>query len=109
MSRNVQDLHPVFRRQMAALADGDLEALVANYHPEARLLRFDATASGLAEIRELFAGYLRLRPELVELTDYSETEDTVFYRAVMNLGGTPEHAFGALVVREGKVWRQVAG
>jgi hypothetical protein len=109
MSLNVQDLHPVFRRQMAALADGDLEALVANYHPEAQLLRFDATATGVAQISDLLADYLRRRPELVELTEYSETEDTVFYRAVMNLGGAPENSFGAIVVREDKVWRQVAG
>ena len=106
---SLENLHPVFRKQMAALSARDLDALLDNYHPEAQVLRFEGTASGLDEIRELFTGYLELKPELVDLTQYTESADTIFYRAVMNLGGEPEHAFGTLVVRDGKVWRQTAG
>ena len=110
MSRTTLDnLHPVFQRQMAALAERDIDALMQNYHPEAQMLRFEGTSTGLDEIRELFTGYLQLKPELVDLTQYIESDDTIFYRAVMNLGGEPEHAFGTLVVRDGKVWRQTAG
>lgn len=110
MPRTTLDgLHPVFQRQMAALASRDLDALMTNYHPDAQLLRFEGTATGLAEIRELFTGYLELKPELVDLTHYTESGDTIFYRALMNLGGAPEKAFGTLVVKDGTVWRQTAG
>jgi hypothetical protein len=105
----LQSLHPAFQRQMAALESRNLEDLLANYHPQAALLRFEGASEGLAQIREVFTGYLSLKPELVELTQYIETDDTIFYRAIMNLGGEPEHAFGTLVIRDGKVWRQTAG
>lgn len=106
---SLDGLHPVFQRQMAALAARDIDALLANYHAEAQMLRFEGTSTGLAEIRELFTGYLQLKPELVDLTEYAESDDTIFYRAEMNLGGAPEKAFGTLVVKDGLVWRQTAG
>jgi hypothetical protein len=106
---DISALHPVFVRQMAALSSRDLDQLMDNYLPDAALLRYEGVAAGTAALRELFTGYLSLEPELVDLTDYIETQDTIFYRAVMNLGGAPEHAHGTLVVRDGKIWRQTAG
>lgn len=102
-------LNPAFVRQLDALADGDINEIMANYEPDAQLLRFDGIARGAGEVREALSGYLSLKPELVELTDYAETDDTIFYRAVMNLGGAPERAFGTLVLRNGRIWRQTAG
>jgi ketosteroid isomerase-like protein len=105
----IDTLHPVFAKQMAGLSSRNLDELMDNYQPDAVLLRFDGSASGTAELREAFAAYLSLKPELVELTQYAETDDTILYRAVMNLGGELEQAFGTLVVRDGKIWRQTAG
>ncbi|MER5775232.1 nuclear transport factor 2 family protein [Streptomyces sp. NPDC002039] len=106
---DIATLHPVFVRQMEALAALDIEAVMKNYTDDAVLLRFEATAVGIEAVREALTGYLTLKPTLVELQDYIETEDTIFYRAIMNLDGEPEHAFGTLVVRDGRIWRQSAG
>ena len=106
---DITKLNPAFVRQLDALAAGDVDQIMANYEPDAELLRFDGIARGTAELREALGGYLTLKPELVELTQYVETDDTIFYRAIMNLGGAPEKAFGTLVLRNGKIWRQTAG
>jgi hypothetical protein len=105
----ISKLHPAFVRQLDALAAGDVDAIMANYEPDAALLRFEGVASGTAELRETLAAYLSLKPTLVELTEYIETDDTIFYRARMNIGGSPENAFGTLVLRNGRIWRQTAG
>ena len=106
---DISKLHPVFRRQMEALDALDLEALMKNYTDDAVLLRYEGVSTGIEAVRETFTGYLSVKPKLVELQEYVETEDTIFYRAIMNLNGEPEHAFGTLVVRDNKIWRQTAG
>lgn len=102
-------LHPVFQRQLDCIADGDLDALLDNYAPDAALVRFDHVATGIDEVRRTMSGYLAAKPELVELTQYAEGGDTVFYRATMRIGGHTRDAFGTLVIRDGKIWRQTAG
>ncbi|MFE3995383.1 nuclear transport factor 2 family protein [Streptomyces goshikiensis] len=106
---DISKLHPVFVRQMDALAALDIEAVMKNYTDDAVLLRFEGASVGIDAVRETFTGYLTVKPTLVELQEYIETEDTIFYRAIMNLNGEPEHAFGTLVVRDGRIWRQTAG
>ena len=106
---DIDGLHPVFVRQMAALSSRNLDELMENYLPDAALLRYEGASVGTTALRELFTGYLSLKPTLIDLTEYIETDDTIFYRAVMNLGGAPENAFGTLVVKDGKIWRQTAG
>jgi len=105
----IATLHPVFVRQLDALARGDIDLLLENYHQDAVLLRFDGVASGLDELRATLSVYLSLGPELVELSQYVQTDDTVSYRAVMKIGGRAEKAFGTLVLRDGKIWRQTVG
>jgi ketosteroid isomerase-like protein len=102
-------LHPVFVRQLDSLANRDIDGLVDNYTPDATLIRFDGVATGIDEVRDALTGYLSVRPELVELTDYVDSGDTIFYRARMTLNGQPENAFGTLVIRDDKIWRQTAG
>ena len=106
---DISTLHPVFVRQMEALAALDIEAVMKNYTDDAVLLRFEGVSVGIDAVRETFTGYLTVKPTLVELQEYIETDDTIFYRAIMNLNGEPEHAFGTLVVRDGRIWRQTAG
>ncbi|MGW1892879.1 nuclear transport factor 2 family protein [Streptomyces sp. NPDC002004] len=106
---DISTLHPVFQRQMEALAALDIDAVMKNYTDDAVLLRFEGVSEGIDAVRETFTGYLTLKPTLVELQEYVETDDTIFYRAIMNLNGEPEHAFGTLVVKDGLIWRQTAG
>ncbi|ALG09186.1 nuclear transport factor 2 family protein [Kibdelosporangium phytohabitans] len=102
-------MHPVFQKQLDCLAGGDLDALLDNYAPDATLVRFDRVANGIEEVRETMRGYLTAKPELVELSQYAESGDTVFYRATMKVGGQQRDAFGTLVIKDGKIWRQTAG
>ncbi|MEU2828863.1 nuclear transport factor 2 family protein [Streptomyces lavendulae] len=102
-------MHAVLERQLAALAAGDIEAVMANYTPDAALVRFDEVFAGTDRIRATLTAYLGLKPRLLDLTHYAECEDTLFYRAVMELAGRQREAIGTLVVRDGRIWRQTAG
>lgn len=101
--------HPVMTKQLDCLAKRDLDGLMSNYADDAVLVRFDGSAAGLDEVRAGFKEYLAMEPEVVEIRDYAQTDDVIFYRASMKLGGQPEHAFGTLVLRDDKIWRQTAG
>ncbi|MER7502808.1 nuclear transport factor 2 family protein [Nonomuraea pusilla] len=101
-------VHDLFERQLDAIAAADLEALLAQYHDEAEVVRFDRVARGPAEIRELFAAYLAAGPRVEEVTSLATTDDVILYRAVMTVGGGRVTAFGTLVVRDGRIWRQTA-
>lgn len=109
MSFDTATLHPVFVRQLAALAGGDIDELMLNYEPDAALVRYEGVSEGFDAVKETLTGYLTLNPAMVELLDYAETADTVFYRAIMSIAGAPEKAFGTLILRNGRIWRQTAG
>ncbi|MEU8693815.1 nuclear transport factor 2 family protein [Streptomyces sp. NPDC048665] len=101
-------MHAVLERQLAALASGDLEAVMENYTPDATLIRFDQLFVGAKAIRMGLSVYLDLKPRLVTLEQYAEHGDTLLYRAIMNVGGQERRAVGTLVLREGRIWRQTA-
>lgn len=101
-------LNDLFDRQLAAIAERDLEALLAQYHDDAMVVRFDRVAKGPAEIRELFTAYLAAEPEVIEVTSLQVVDDVVFYNALMTIAGNKVTTFGTLVIRDGRVWRQTA-
>jgi ketosteroid isomerase-like protein len=105
---DTSSMHPVMTRQLECLAALDLDGLMQNYTDDATLIRFDATASGIDQLREGFREYLAMKPEIVELTAYTQTDDVIFYHATMKLNGQPEDSVGTLVLRDGKIWRQTA-
>ncbi|MEV1241962.1 nuclear transport factor 2 family protein [Nonomuraea sp. NPDC049750] len=98
----------LFDRQLAAIADRDLEALLAQYHEEAMVVRFDRVARGAAEIRELFGAYLAAEPQVVEVTSVQAVDDVIFYNALMTIAGNKVTTFGTLVIKDGRIWRQTA-
>ena len=98
----------VLDRQLAAIAGQDLEALLAQYHEEATVVRFDRVARGPAEIRELFSAYLSAKPQVDEIISLQATDDVIFYNALMTIGGNHVSTYGTLVVRDGRIWRQTA-
>jgi len=101
-------LMDLFDRQLAAIAERDLEALLAQYHDDAMVIRFDRAARGPAEIRELFTAYLAAKPEVIEVTSLQAVDDVVFYNALMTIAGNKVTTFGTLVIRDGRIWRQTA-
>jgi hypothetical protein len=98
----------LFERQLAAIAGRDLEALLAQYHDEAMVVRFDRVARGPAEIRDLFTAYLAAEPEVEDITSLQAVDDVIFYRARMTIAGNRVTTFGTLVVKDGRIWRQSA-
>ncbi|MEV4288575.1 nuclear transport factor 2 family protein [Nonomuraea bangladeshensis] len=98
----------VFDRQLAAIAAGDLDALLAQYHPEAVVVRFDRVAEGPPAIGELFAAYLEAKPQVEELVAVRTSDDVIFYQARMTVGGNRVETYGTLVLRDGLIWRQTA-
>ncbi|MFG1706347.1 nuclear transport factor 2 family protein [Nonomuraea sp. M3C6] len=98
----------VFDRQLAAIADQDLEALLGQYHEDATVVRFDRVARGPAEIRQLFTAYLSAKPQVEEIVSLQTTDDVIFYNALMTIGANHVTTFGTLVVKDGRIWRQTA-
>lgn len=98
----------LFDRQLTALADGDLEALLAQYDEDAVLVRFDRVARGAAELRDLFTAYLKAGPRVEEVVSLRIEDDVIFYNSLMTIGGNRVTTFGTLVVRDGRIWRQTA-
>ena len=64
-----QDLH---RQVEDAFNAGDVDALVALYEPDARMLRDDGTAAeGLDAIREIWAGFVALGGRIAMTTRFA--------------------------------------
>jgi len=99
----------VLDRQMELISNRDIDGLMSQYHPEAVLLRFDRVARGLEEIRTLLATYLGQMPTVKSVDAFAEAGDTLSYQATMQMGEAVVRTYGAWVLKDGKIWRQVAG
>ncbi|WP_157251264.1 nuclear transport factor 2 family protein [Nonomuraea typhae] len=101
-------IRELFDRQLTAIAEGDLETLLSQYHEDALVVRLDRVAKGTAEIRAFFTGYLELKPRVEEIKAVQVVDDTIFYNAVMTIAGNRVSAYGTLVTRDDRIWRQTA-
>ena len=99
----------LFERQMRLIEAGDLEGLLEQYDDGAMLLRFDGVIAGRERLREFFAGYLAAEPRVRSVDAYAETDDVVSYQATLETAGGEVRGYGVFVLRDGKIWRQVAG
>ena len=100
------DLPPFLRRQTELITAKDLDGVLANYHPEAVVLRPGAAVRGLAEIRAFFAAYLESGPQIAEVYAADGTEDLIVYHARMKTAQGEHDAVGTLALRDGLIWRQ---
>jgi hypothetical protein len=101
--------HPIFVRQIECLETKDIAALIETYHPDAVVVRFQGILNGIKEIGETFGRYMDIDAKYERLLEYTHAEDTIFVRAVMSVRGERELGFGAYVLKDGLVWRHVAG
>ncbi|MFI9558726.1 nuclear transport factor 2 family protein [Nonomuraea endophytica] len=101
-------IEDLFTRQLTAIADGDLEAILAQYHEDAMIVRLDRVATGPTEIRAFFTAYLELKPQVAEIKALQAVDDTIFYNAVMTVNNNQVNAYGTLIIRDGQIWRQTA-
>jgi hypothetical protein len=100
------DLPPFLRRHTELIMDKNLDGMMANYHPEAVVVRPGAAYRGLAEIRPFFAAYLGITPRVAEIYAADGTEDLIVYHARMSTDHGDQDGVGTLALRDGLVWRQ---
>jgi hypothetical protein len=103
-----QELLELFGRRAQAVESGDLETLLEHYAPDALVIRTDRIASGRLETEALFGDYIALRPQVIRVDSVRARDDTIVYQARLEVGGRERRAAGALVLRDGRIWRQVA-
>jgi hypothetical protein len=108
MTVSTDALRDFFDRQIAALHAENLDGVMQNYRDDAVLIRFDAIARGAEELRAAMGEYLTLKPRTLQLNALQATDDVLFYEADMSVGGNEVKAYGTLVLKDGKIWRQTA-
>lgn len=109
---------PTIKAHLDALTAGDLNQAAATYHPEAililnkslaRISQGEASAIGSADIKSLLQRKIEAGTKFVELRDYVQGKDLSIVRSTMMIGGLPRDFFGYYLLRDGKIWRHVAG
>lgn len=104
----VVHLHALLDKQIGQLKAHDLDAMMQNYHEDAVVMRPGAVAKGKAEIREFFAGYLAMNPQIEEIMVTESTEDLILYYAKIGIGGEVHKDVGSWILKNGLIWRQTA-
>jgi ketosteroid isomerase-like protein len=100
------ELPPFLRRHIELIMDKDLDGMMANYHPDAVVVRPGAAYRGVAEIRPFFASYLDIAPRVVQVYASEGTEDLIVYHARMSTDRGEQDSVGTLALRDGLIWRQ---
>ena len=100
-----------YQRQIAALEARDLNALLAQYHPDAIMIGFDFMVKGHGAIKKHFEGYLeRLGTLQLKSTDkFSETEDAIFFEATITSDLGEAHVYDVFMLRDGKATHHFSG
>jgi hypothetical protein len=100
-----------YQRQIAALERGDMNALLAQYHPDATMVGFDFVMKGHMAIKEHFEGYLkRLGALKLKSTDkFTETEDAIFFEATIASELGEARVYDVFMLRNGKATHHFSG
>lgn len=111
-------IHPTIQTQLDSRGAGDLDRLLATYDPDAllllnkplaRLFGITATAAGQADIKSLLQRQIATGAAFLELRDYVQGNDLAIVRSTLNIAGAPRDAFDYYLLRDGRIWRHVAG
>lgn len=100
-----------YRRQIAALEARDLNALLAQYHPDASMVGYDFVVKGHVAIKKHFEGYLeRLGALKLKSTDkFTETEDAIFFEATITSRLGEARVYDVFLLRDGKATHHFSG
>jgi len=100
-----------YQRQIAALEAHDMDALLAQYHPDATMIGFVFTVKGHAAIRKHFEGYLeRLGTLKLQSTDkFTETEDAIFFEATITSRLGEARVYDVFLLQNGKTANHFSG
>ncbi|OLE23854.1 MAG: hypothetical protein AUG44_20955 [Actinobacteria bacterium 13_1_20CM_3_71_11] len=100
--------HDFLTAQVQLLEAGDTAGLAQRYAEDALFVKFDGTASGRDEIKQLFDDYLAENPTIKAIDNVQISGDVLVYQAQEYLDGKLVTAVGTLVFVDGLVWRQSA-
>jgi hypothetical protein len=100
-----------YQRQIAALEARDLNALLAQYHPDATMVALDFVVKGHVAIKEHFESYLeRLGTLKLKSTDkFTETEDAIFFEATIVSELGEARVYDVFMLRDGKATHHFSG
>ncbi len=100
-----------YERQIAALEAGDINAIPAQYHPDASMVGFDFVVMGHVAIKEYFEGYLeRLGTLKLKSTDkFTETADAIFFEATITSNLGEAKVYDVFMLRDGKATHHFSG
>lgn len=110
----VGGIHPLIERQLELVAARDIDGLMDTYHPDAvglvcaghaRGFRARGVVRGPEQIRDFFTQYTNAGGEPLDVLEYVEGPDAILVRTAVRSRGEKEVGFGAIVVRDGKIWR----
>ena len=99
-------------RYYTTLAAGDVEALAEFYSPDALVIRFDGTSTGMVEILEFFSKmYAEYgRYELHSLDQVTESGDVLMWDALVTTSNGVVQTTEVLVIDDhGKIRRHIPG
>ena len=100
-----------YKRQIAALEAGDMNAILAQYHSDATMVGFDFVVKGHRAIEEHFESYLeRLGTLKLKSTDkFIETEDAIFFEATITSDLGEAQVYDVFLLRDGKATHHFSG
>ncbi len=98
-----------FNDDFDQMVAGNLDAMMANYHPDAQVIRLpNDLAQGKDEIRAFFKGYIEMHPEIIEVLSIKAHDNCLIYHSTVKIGDAVRDLVGTWVLRDGLIWRQTA-
>jgi hypothetical protein len=101
-----------YNRQVAFLEANDVDGLIANqYAEDAEIIGFDFNYKGREALHKHFIAYMqRLGFIKLKSTDkFTETADTIFFEATVQVAGGEARVYDAFVLRDGKATHHFTG
>ncbi len=101
-----------YERQLEFLGNKDIEGLIINnYTEDAELLSFTNYIVGRAALIEYFKGYVAQLGyiKLISTEKYTETNDSMFFEATMEVAGGVAAVYDVFVMENGKIRRHFTG
>jgi len=101
-----------YDRQVAFLEANDVDGLVSTqYTSDAELIGFDFNVKGHEALRSHFTNYLSGlgRISLASTDKFTETEDTIFFEATIDVSSGQARVYDAFVLKGGKAMYHFTG
>jgi hypothetical protein len=111
-------IDPRIQAQLDSMKAGDLNGLINTYHheaivilnkPLARISQANGTAIGLADVKTLLQCRISTGQDDLQLHDYVQGKDLAVLQTTQTIRGKAYQAFDYYLIRDGKIWRHVAG